>query len=155
MMHARTSTHARGVIMNQPLFENTKLAAYFLWERTACENTLNLWNCAEDIACYLEQNEILSSERIVDFLKYGRFDIRYIQFVRHISFRIYLYTGREDSLANWFAAESLLENGEWRSAIAAMALICNEGKNTINGLNELHSGQIKSFYDSLNAHQDY
>ncbi|MDR1539663.1 MAG: hypothetical protein LBU32_17020 [Clostridiales bacterium] len=139
--------------MNQSLFENTKLAAYFLWEKTKVDNTLNLWNCAEDIACYLEQSDILAPDQILDILTIGKYDARYIQFVRHVAFRIHLYTGQQDAPTNWYDAEALLENGEWRSAVAAMALIYNQQKHQVNGLIEVHSGQIKSFYDSQSLAQ--
>jgi hypothetical protein len=137
-----------GVILNQSLFENTKLAAYFLWERTSSDNTLSLWNCVEDIACCLEQNGLLAPEKIVDILNLGKYDLKYIQFVRHIAYRIYIYTNRDDKLANWYCAESLLDNGELRSAVCKMAAIYSQEKHTANGLSELRSGQVKNYYDS-------
>jgi hypothetical protein len=136
------------ILLNQSLFENTKLAAYFLWERTKSENTLNLWNCAEDIACFLEQSDMLAPEKVAGILSIGKYDLRYIQFVRHIAYRIYIYTGHESSVSNWYDAEALLENSEWRGALAKMAQIYNQEKHNVNGLVEVHSGMIKSFYDS-------
>ncbi|MDR3239453.1 MAG: hypothetical protein LBT44_05140 [Clostridiales bacterium] len=138
-------------MMNEFLFESTKTAAYFLWETTKCDNTLTLWNCAEDIACFLEQSDILSPARITIILGTGVYDMGYISFVRHIAYRIYIYTGREDSLKNWFDAEALLNNIEWRQAITRMAYIYNRDKHKADGLSALHCDLIKNFYEGENG----
>jgi hypothetical protein len=109
--------------MNNKLFAHTKLAAYFLWEYTGNDNTLKLWRCAEDIAEFLQSSGILSPDRVVSILRLGIYDLGYINFVRHIAYRIYIHTENEDSLANWFVAERLLSNAEWRQAVTDMANI--------------------------------
>jgi hypothetical protein len=102
----------------------------------------------------LEQSGLLTPEKITELLTLGKYDLKYIQFVRHIAYRIYLYTNRDDKLANWYCAESLLENGEWRSAICIMASIYSQEKFTANGLSELRSGHVKNYYDSQGASRE-
>ena len=134
--------------MEEMLLENTKLASYFLWEYTRGDDTLQLWYCAEDIACFLEQSDIICAKRLESILTLDVYDLGYIQFVRHIAFRIYIYTGNDDALFNWFTAEHLLGNGEWRSAVLYMASTYNRQKTVAGGLSCIHSGRIKNFYES-------
>jgi len=133
--------------MEETLFKNTKLAAYFLWEYTRLDNTLQLWYCAEDIACFLEQSDILSGEQLESILALNVYDLGYIQFVRHIAYRIYIYTGNDDALFNWYTAERLLGNGEWRQAVAYMASTYGIQKTVAGGLSCIHSGHVKNFYE--------
>jgi len=133
--------------MKEELLDNTKLAAYFLWEYTHMDNTLQLWYCAEDIACFLEQSDIICMGKIDLILGLGIYDLGYIHFVRHIAYRIYVYTGNNNALSNWFIAEQLLGNFEWRQALISMASAYNTQKTITNGLSCVHSGQIKNFYE--------
>jgi len=134
--------------MNETVFEHTKRAAYFLWEYTHVDNTLQLWYCAEDIACFLEQADILNESRLEAILALDVYDLGYIQFVRHIAYRIYIYTNNSDALFNWFTAERLLGNGEWREAVLFMAYTYSTAKNMTGGLSCIHSVHIKSFYEA-------
>ena len=136
------------MFMNETLLENTKLAAYFLWEYTQDDNTLRLWYCVEDIACFLEQSDILTVKQLESILALDVYDHGYIEFVRHIAFRIYAYTGNDDALFNWFTAERLLGNGEWRQAIIYMAYTYNTQKAVAGGLSCIHSGHVKNFYET-------
>ncbi|MDR2648574.1 MAG: hypothetical protein LBB94_02495 [Clostridiales bacterium] len=132
--------------MNEILFDNTKRAAYFLWEYTRIDNTLRLWYCAEDIACFLEQSNILSLSQLEPIINLDTADPGYIQFVRHIAYRIYIYTGNSNAVLNWFTAEHLLENGEWRQALICMAVFYNTQKSVAGGLSGIHCGEVKNFY---------
>jgi len=134
--------------VEETLFENTKLASYFLWEYTRLDNTLQLWYCAEDIACFLEQSDILNGSQIENILALNVYDLGYIQFVRHIAYRIYIYTRNDDALFNWYTAERLLGNGEWRHAVAYMAYTYGVKKTVAGGLSCIHSGHVKNFYES-------
>ena len=134
--------------MDEALFDNTKKAAYFLWEYTQVDNTLQLWYCAEDIACFLEQSVILSGKQLEAILALDVYDLGYIQFVRHIAYRIYIYTNNNDALFNWYAAERLLANGEWRQAVIHMAYTYNTQKTVAGGLSCIHSGHVKNFYET-------
>jgi len=132
--------------MNMDLFNNTKLAAYFLWETTRCENALSLWYCAEDIASFLERYEIKSEAEISSILRQGVTDPGYVHFMRHIAFRIFVYTNRDDADANWYAAETLAANIEWRRAAVEVARIygeCEKGSGTLNGVK---SDAIREYY---------
>lgn len=128
--------------------KNTKLAAYFLWEYTGADDTLNLWYCAEDMACFLERQGILGGGRLEAILALGVRDPGYIQFVRHIAFRVYIYTGNSDALFNWLTAERLLGNGEWRQAVLYMAKTYNAQKTVAGGLSCIHSGYVKNIYEN-------
>jgi hypothetical protein len=128
--------------MNGDLFEKTKLAAYFLWEHTSCESALDLWYCAEDIACYFEQTGILSPSRVTSIKQLGVYDMAYIHFVRHVAFRIFVYTNHDDAEENWFAAERLLSISEWVNALVGMADTLHN-QETEGVRNE----SVKAFYD--------
>ena len=132
--------------VDEVLFENTQLAAYFLWEQTHLENTLELWRCAEDIACFFEQSDILSARELESIISLDVNDFGYIEFVRHIAYRIYLYTGKCDALYNWLTAERLLGNNEWRQALVYMASYYNKQKKTAGGLSSVCFGHAKNFY---------
>ena len=136
------------ISVKEILFQNTKLAAYFLWENTHSDNTLTLWYCAEDIACFLEQSDILSIRQLEAIMGLDIYDIGYIEFVRHIAYRIYIYTGNSDALFNWITAERLLGNWEWRQALICMASIYNKQKTIAGGLSCVHSGQVKNIYET-------
>jgi hypothetical protein len=116
------------------MFENTKVAAYYLWDHTRCESALDLWYCAEDIACYFEQMGIRDSANVGSIKKLGVHDLGYIQFVRHVAYRIYIYTNQPDAETNWFAAERLLGVPEWVDSIIQMA----------DALRNQHTGNVRS-----------
>ena len=103
-----------------------KLAAYHLWEYTHLDNTLRLWYCVEDIARFLKQSDILTIAQLDSILSQNVHDLGYIHFVRHIAYRIYIYTDNGDDLFNWLAAESLLGNREWKQSLIGMALFYSE-----------------------------
>jgi hypothetical protein len=71
----------------------------------------------------------------------GIYDYAYIAFVRHVAFRIYLYTNRPEAETNWFAAERLLGASEWLDAITAMAKsLHNQQTDTVRSEN------IRAYY---------
>jgi len=135
--------------MNGILFENTKIAAYFLWEKTRCSNAMNLWYCAEDIACFFERSGYLDKNSIDGILSFNSHCDIYINFMRHVAYRIYIYTECENDLVNWFAAEQLIKICEWTQALANMAAIYrNEGvKHTLLG--EIRSDNVRSYYQTF------
>jgi len=114
--------------MEEKLFDDTKLAAYHLWEHTRLDNTLQLWYCVEDIACFLKQSDILTDTQFEAIVRLNEHDLGYIQFVRHIAYRIYVYTGNSDALFNWYTTENLLGNMEWRQALVGMASFYSKQK---------------------------
>lgn len=107
--------------MQNTLSENTKFAAYILWEATQSSNALNLWYCCEGIAFYFESNNILSTEDLNKIIYRSKYDPVYIDFVRNIAYRIYQSTGTNSSLQNWYCTEKLLENEQWLKALLVMA----------------------------------
>jgi len=128
------------------LFNSTKLAAYFLWETTKHDNALSLWYCAEDIASFLERYEIKSEDEILSIVRQGVTDPGYIHFVRHIAFRIFVYTNRDDADANWYAAETLIANIEWRRASVDVARIYGESEKGSGELSGVKSDAIREYY---------
>ncbi len=135
--------------MNSLLFDNTKVISYFLWEYTNHDNALNLWYCAEDLACYFERLGIFNTEAIAIIKAKGRYDLSYINFIRHIAFRVFFYTANPDSLLNWFTAERLLNNAEWCEAITNVADIYNKSKSETDFKNAIRSSSIKTYYNGF------
>ena len=129
------------------LFDNTKLAAYFLWEHTGCDNALNLWLCAEDIACFFEQTQIIETWHIDNILELGFYDPGYIDFVEHLAYRIFQYTGRSDEWHNWFAAERMLGNIEWVKAMTGMSSIYRKEQRNQSIMNDVRSENVRAYYD--------
>lgn len=132
--------------MNDALFENTKLAAYFLWEVTGCSNAMDLWYCAEDMACYFEREGILDETRVNSVMQLDVCDPGYIFFLRHVAYRIYIYTNRPSAPVNWYDAEKLLANGEWVRALTDMATIYRNEMTNNSLMNELRSDNVRAYY---------
>ena len=132
--------------MNDSLFENTKLASYFFWEYTQSDNALALWVCAEDAANYLETAGITTARQIDEIVSKGVYSLDYIIFTRNIAYRIYVYTGNERAEANWYAAERLISDAEWRGAIARIAAIYRDNINNFETLTGVRSEQVRQNY---------
>ena len=132
--------------MNENLFDNTKMASYFLWEYTKNENALGMWTCAEDIANYLEVSGIFTTGQITEIKDFGLYSFEYIGFVRHIAFRIYIYTGNCHAETNWFTAEKLLDNNEWCESVTQIAKIYFENKHNFESLTGVRSEKVKQNY---------
>lgn len=132
--------------MNTELFENTKIAAYFLWEYTQHDNALELWYCAEDLGCFMERNAYLHPDIIQDIKMRGVYNYSYVLFVRNIAYRIFLYTGQINSVNNWYLAEELLKNDEWCSALTRIAQIYRREKDNSNLVDDIRSDQVKNYY---------
>ena len=107
--------------MDNLLFNQTKQAAYCLWEHIGFVSALNCWYCAEDMAVFFAASGLTEPASVEAIRQINKEDPAYIRFVRHMAFRIYVYANRDDALANWFAAEHLLADGEWQRALTAMA----------------------------------
>lgn len=133
--------------MNEFLMEKTKIAAYFLWEETKHDHPLNHWYCAEDIACFLEESLVFDAATIEGIVRRGVYDISYIQFIRHIAYRIYVYTNQTDADTNWFAAERLVANAEWCAAVTDMSKTYNMEKDSSDFLRSIRSDKVRSFYN--------
>ncbi len=134
--------------MSGNLFEYTKIASYFLWESTGCEHALDLWYCAEDIACYFEQMGILSESRVAAIKQLGVYDAAYIHFMRHVAYRIYIYTNRPDPDVNWFAGEGLINNSEWVTALVGMASVYRSEKTNRDFIKDVRCENVRAYYDN-------
>ena len=132
--------------MNVELFDNTKLAAYFVWEVTGCANALALWYCAEDTAGLLERMGVRTAAQIDAIVRLGQADPGYVSFLRHIAFRLYIYTGCADAAANWYAAERLAANTEWRRAMAAMAGLLHASRETGVAIPGIKLEAVRAYY---------
>lgn len=109
--------------MKSKLYEATKVASYFLWEYTKCQNALSLWYCAEEIAFFLESRNIIYKEQIKRYTMLPKDDYEYIAFMRHIAYRIFIFTNNPDANHNWYVAEKLAQNGEWLDEICTTARV--------------------------------
>jgi len=105
------------------MFECTKEASYILWEHTQESNTLDLWYCAEDIARYFEKKDIMDRETVYATMNMNTYNSEYVAFVREIAYRLYVYSGCDDDLTNWYIAERLLTISEWLDALIKMASV--------------------------------
>jgi len=112
--------------MSMSLFDNTKVASYFLWEHAQCNKALDLWYCAEDIARYFVSEGLCTISSVNALLDLDYYNIKYIAFVRHIAFRIHIYSGCDNELHNWYTAERLLGLNEWVDALVNMAFVMDE-----------------------------
>ena len=110
------------------------------------DDALSHWYCAEDTACYFQENGVISPDDVNRILRSGMRSEKYIAFVRHIAFRIYIYNSRDDELANWYMAERLLFNGEWVSAITRLASIYDAEKGSSELVNMIRSSKVKNYY---------
>ena len=133
--------------MNDDLLRSTRIVSYFLWEHTGSDRALGLWYCAEDLACYFEQMGILDVEKVDEFRKLGVNDPSYVHFMRHIAFRIYLYTGCDDADTNWYTAERLVKINEWATALVETARIYRNGKADRDFIAGFRSENVRAFYD--------
>ncbi|MDR1664605.1 MAG: hypothetical protein LBR83_06775 [Clostridiales bacterium] len=133
--------------MGGVLFDATKKAAYFLWEYTGCASALNLWLCAEDMACFFEQHDILNGSRVEAVRRKSVEDPGYIQFVQHVAFRIYIYTNMTDEFINWCIAERLIANDEWVTAMTEMASVYRKEKSNQDVMSDVRSENVRAFYD--------
>ena len=132
--------------MPDALFESTKLTAYYLWEQTGCHQALRLWYCAEDIACFLEQASILDIKSLEGIAGQEPNTDGYIWFVRHIAFRLHVFTDNPDELANWYAAERLLASQGWAENVLNMSAIMRSYKDKGMAIDDVRSENVRAHY---------
>lgn len=135
--------------MNRELLEAAKNSSYLLWESMQFVEPLVLWTCVEDIACYLESNNITEEEDMLSILRNGRYSMEYIDFMRNISYRIYYYTGQKMPAGNWFFSETIMSNSEWRLHISKLAKLFRKGKHDADFVACLHNEKIKEYYSTF------
>ncbi len=136
--------------MKSELFENTRMLAYLLWEQTKSENALGLWYCAEDLANFFDMNGITNFTNLNALLEKERFDPAYINFVRNIAYRLYLYTGNANQKRNWFLAENILNNQECCLYIISAASIYNNIQDEKDIVKSIRSELVRNYYKNLN-----
>jgi hypothetical protein len=133
--------------MNHNLFESTKIGAYYLWDHTRCAYALDLWYCAEEIACYFEKMGIFTPTRVDSIKKLGIYDATYIDFVENISFLIFVYTKQTHKKTNWYAAERLLSIGEWVDAMVNMSNLYRNEKTNQDFMGGVRSENVRAYYN--------
>lgn len=134
--------------MKLQIFELSSKAAYLLWDSTNHGNALDNWYCAEDIASFFERLNLISHTLLEELLTLDKKDEEYINFVRNIAFRIYIYTNDNDKIKNWFIAESLLKNAEWTNAVLGMANYYRNNKVNPDLKKDIKSDLIRNYYNS-------
>lgn len=138
--------------MNDGIFEHKRTVSYFIWDYTRHENALASWYCAEDMAYCMERLGVAGHEDFAAVLRLRRDNPAYIDFIRNIAFRIFIYTGCDDETKNWFIAERLTLNGEWLGALLELIHDFREirmggGDPTL----EIQSDMIRNFYNPAKA----
>jgi len=137
---------------NAEMIEKTKLAAFYLWEYSGYENTMALWYCAEDIASFFERCQMYTDESVLAITRLNHSEREYRSFIRHIAYRLHLYTGIQDDGFNWQVSERLVDNREWREAIVFLASGMNalrDGNAPVDGYRIL-SPTVKEYYKAAN-----
>ncbi|MDR1705881.1 MAG: hypothetical protein LBS19_14530 [Clostridiales bacterium] len=129
------------------MMESTKLAAFFLWEYSGHQNTLALWYCTEDIASFLDRSGAHCEDKMLEILRLNCNDREYRAFMRHLAYRIHVYTGVADDGFNWYAAERLLRNGEWRQAICRLACGLRSLREGADPNYKILSPLVKNYYN--------
>lgn len=133
--------------MNGEFFDSIKISAYFLWEYTESQNALGLWCCAEDIANFFAMNKIISFSQAENIINLNKNDSMYIEFVRNISYRIFLYTNNRDFKRNWYIAERLIYNGEWLyNIVKAASILCKKKSDDSDFFKLIRSDAVKEYY---------
>lgn len=139
--------------MNGELDERTKIAAFYISEYTGCGDSEAVWHCAEDIACFFERCGILTVESLYNVLLLNKNSREYRGFIRQLAYRLHTHTGThgsDDGAANWYAAEKLIENHEWRNAVLHMcnyyARLAAGGTGAYAG-EIIRSGKVREYYD--------
>ena len=131
--------------MAKSWFECTRVVAYYLWEHTGCDNAFEMWCAAEDIACFFEQANILEQEMISSIKGLGAASEGYVWFMRHVSFRLYVYTNNPDHLTNWYLVEQLINIPELVQNLTEMATILRS--NAKDAMGQLRSDTVRQYYD--------
>ena len=67
--------------MKEEFFNSIKVLSYFLWEYTKYDNVLSLWCCAEDIVCFLSENDIRTKENFINIISKDKDDVGYKEFM--------------------------------------------------------------------------
>jgi len=98
--------------MKDELFNSIKVLSYFLWEYTKYDNALRLWCCAEDIVCFLSENDIITKENFIGIISLDKREDAYKNFIRNIAYKIFCYTNDNSTDRNWFVAERFVRNYE-------------------------------------------
>ena len=125
-------------------FECTKVVAYYLWEHTGCENALEMWCAAEDIACFFEQANILEDGMITSIKGLGVGSEAYVWFTRNVSYRLYVYTRNADHLTNWYLVEQLMNIPEVVQNLAYMAAMLRSDADAT--MRQVRSDTVRKFY---------
>ena len=134
--------------MDNEFFDSTRVASYFLWENAGGDDALGLWYAAEDIACFFEQANILEAKNVDSIIEHGLQSEGYIWFLRNIAYRLYLYTGNDDHLSNWFTMEKLIRTPPWVESVTRMAAILSAKDGNVN--EHIRSDHVRSFYGNTN-----
>lgn len=135
--------------MKEKLYDSIRITAYFLWEYTKNENALGLWCCAEDLACFFQKSNIVTNKDLQSILNLGKYSSMYIDFVRNISYRVFLYTRCTDTVHNWLLTERLLDNCEWKNSIVLAAMIYNNINCDLNLIRCIRNENIRNYYKDL------
>ena len=133
--------------MENDWFECAKLAAYYLWEHSGCENALNLWHAAEDIASFFEQANILDAGMVASIKKLGIGSEGYTWFVRNLAFRLHIYTKNPNELDNWYLAEGVLNSPVLIQNLTTMATLLKTNHDST--VKHLRSDLVRSYYDKI------
>ncbi len=130
-------------------FDATRICAYFLWEYTQFDSAMSHWFCVEDIACFFEERGIFDLVALDYYIDRNKHDVVYINFIRNLAYRIFVFTGNNDSFKNWMIAERLVNNMEWNESITGIAKTFNLRKSQSEFVQGLRLTKVKDYYTSF------
>ncbi|MDR2938976.1 MAG: hypothetical protein LBV08_01505, partial [Clostridiales bacterium] len=99
-----------------------------------------------DIGCYFERYDITSILEFEKLSNLQEIDVEYINLIRNIAFRVYIYTNTKDMMTNWLVAENLAKNYEWVEAITIAANFYKKTKMNNNFIDNVRSETVKKYY---------
>jgi len=135
--------------MYDRLTERIQSAAYLQWEETGLGSALEHWRCVEDIICFHEMKNLRSTDALTDALRNTNEAVKYEDIVRELAFRLSFYSGQKTDDDNWYLAERLLQNSEWRLLITQAADIYAQKKSDPEFCDHIRSERVQEYYKSL------
>ncbi|MDR1209781.1 MAG: hypothetical protein LBK41_05650 [Clostridiales bacterium] len=129
--------------MNAEIFDNARACAYKLWVLTGHDSAAELWSMAEDYAYTLEEQGITESGRIEEIAAMGAGSPVYVHFIRNLAYRLSTCSGRHDAVSNWYAAERLTADSEWRESAAALASAFKRAKGGAELLTPIRNDRVR------------
>ena len=121
-------------------------AAYLQWEVMGSGSALEHWRCVEDIVCFIEMKNLLNEDSFMVALRNENGNVGYEELVREIAYLLSFYSSRQTAEDNWYMAERLIQNSEWRQMITQSAEIYAQKKSDPDFCDHIRSERVQEYY---------